>query len=260
MAGPKELPPLLKARLAARGILPRPAEPPPDALPPAPPVPLPPAPTQLLLHPAASPPLPPGWYAGWSNYAVPYFFCPGTGERSWTPPGFPPPPRHPAAAGLPDGWDVGIDGRRGGVLYYYCVKTGERKWQRPGGTAAAAPTADGAFTPAPAFTGARPGCVFKMGPHGLGYYADVRPGEAAAAPAAVAAVALPAGVIGPSASAQAAPPPPPAPAAAPPAQCAQQPPPPARRPADVDPMDPSAYSDAPVGGWGSGLDKARGGG
>ena len=28
--------------------------------------------------------------------------------------------------------------------------------------------------------------------------------------------------------------------------------------ADFDPMDPSSYSDAPVGGWGSGLARAQG--
>lgn len=261
----KALPPLLVARLAARGLKIKPAEPAAEEAAARPPPPPPPPPTTttppLLLHPAASPPLPPGWYPAFDvRYGVPYFFNPDTGARSWIPPGFPPPPRHPAAAGLPEGWDVGVDGRRGGSIYYYCVQTGERTWDRPGGgggggggDGAPTPTAPD-FAPSPSFTGPRPGCVFKMGPKGLGYYADVRRDGVQAAGTPTAAR----GSIGPAAPPSAAPPPAAAPRPA--VKRAPAPPPQPTRKQEIDPMDPAAYSDAPVGGWGSGLEKARGGG
>lgn len=51
---------------------------------------------------------------------------------------------------------------------------------------AAAESVEGAgeaFTPAPAFQGARPGCIFRLGPQGLGYYRDVPPVRTAVRPA-----------------------------------------------------------------------------
>lgn len=59
---------------------------------------------------------------------------------------------------------------------------GQRQWERPGAApalaaVAAAPTQP-AFAPSPAFAGARPGYLFKLGSQGLGYYLDTPVGAA----------------------------------------------------------------------------------
>ena len=287
----KSLPPLLLARLAKRGIVAAGGSTvgaggaivatPPDHPPPPPAPTLPPA---LVLHPASlGPPLPPGVFAAWSSaFRVPFFFSADGSYVSWTPPGVPPPRRNPAYAALAPGWDVGVDLGRGGAIYYYSMESGERTWARPGGggvRAAAAPPASAAaapslppFTPADAFSGARPGYVFTMGARGLGYYADgggggvegvgtqkaaARPSIGPAGPAPAAGNADAASVAASrSERARAAGAADPAARRAPGAGRGRgRAPPPAGRD-DVDPMDPAAYSDAPAGGWGRGLEEA----
>lgn len=220
----RDLPPLLRARLAKRGILPAEqaeasAPPPPSAHPllvwqPAPPA--------AVADIAAGPPLPPGWGCAFDwAYRLPYFYNPWTGVRTWN---------HPL------GMMVAAAG--GGGYHHHAP-------------ALLLPP----FDPSATFTGARPGWAFKMGGRGLGYYRDGEDdGEGgrghhhhppAAPPPSLAPVPDHHAHHRGGARGRGGPPP-------------HQPPPPPPPPAgSVDPMDPSAYSDAPRGGWGSGLEKAR---
>lgn len=85
---------------------------------------------------------------------------------------------------------------------YFCNSgIGASQWERPGAAAAPAPAAaldasvaaatGPSFVPAQAFSGPRPGYVFKQGGQGLGYYQDSTSSGAAASPAAPAAALLP---------------------------------------------------------------------
>lgn len=62
------------------------------------------------------------------------------------------------------------------LMLFVVLHPGQRQWERPGAapaSAAAAPApTQPAFVPSPAFAGARPGYLFKLGPQGLGYYLD----------------------------------------------------------------------------------------
>ncbi|WIA29403.1 hypothetical protein OEZ86_011907 [Tetradesmus obliquus] len=214
----------------------------------------------------------------WSNYMPPsavirvYYFNPATGERTW---------ERPAAA-LPAGWVEAVD-PNSGVKYYCNAQLGLTQWERPTAAGAAPPAAAAAsaaaFIPAAAFEGAKPGYVFKQDASGLGYYRDVGPfavntaagstgiGAAAAVTAHLAAPAQRRPVVnaapdvadddearGPRksrqeqiAERQ----------AARNAALARQGRSRAKERDELDPMDPSAYSDAPRGGWSTGLEGAQ---
>ncbi|PSC68224.1 poly-glutamine tract-binding [Micractinium conductrix] len=237
----RDLPPALRARLAARGILPKE-----DAA--------------GGGGSSGEGPLPPGWYqASDPTYNRVYFYNPTTGDRSWT---------RPAASILPPGWTEGKD-PSSGATYFYNSATGQTQWERPMGgstapraaAAAAAPTAAAAahtvangaeegplYLPAMQFGGARAGYVFKVGPSGLGYYLDrpdtnKRLGEREAAAAGAQAPRGPVVTRPPIASGGA-------------GGAAKR----GRfqgKGEALDPMDPSSYSDAPRGGWSSGLEGAQ---
>lgn len=71
----RELPPALRARLAARGILPKEEGNTPASS------------AAASLAAASEGPLPPGWYQATDpQYKSVYYYCPATGERSWTRP------------------------------------------------------------------------------------------------------------------------------------------------------------------------------
>uniref|UniRef100_A0A061RJ26 Polyglutamine-binding protein 1 n=3 Tax=Tetraselmis sp. GSL018 TaxID=582737 RepID=A0A061RJ26_9CHLO len=240
----RSLPPALLKRLQARGIKVEGEEPQPQ--------------------PASSGgELPPGWeQAVDPTYNHVYYYNPSTGERTWVRPGHGQEGAKPLPAadsdGLPPGWVAATD-PASGVAYYCNASLGLTQWERPGGSAE--------FLPAASFSGPRPGYAFKAGPSGVGYYLD-RPPAADPAAAAAAPASLPPG--GPSAAA------------------AQEP----ERPREtrqeraereqmerrmrlqaangprrrgrggpdrdeLDPMDPSAYSDAPKGGWSMGLEGSQ---
>ncbi|KAL4855963.1 Polyglutamine-binding protein 1 [Chlorella vulgaris] len=258
--GKRELPPALKARLAARGLLPKEES----------------AGTAAAGQ-AATPAaavdegaggLPAGWHQATDPaYQHVYYYNPSTGERSWTRP----------QRELPAGWTEAKDPSCG-TAYYYNAATGQTQWHRPGapaapapppwqqdrggGTAAAAaaaPSGDEAlYLPVMQFAGARPGYVFKAGPSGLGYYLDqpwvnIKLGEsepaiASAAPLGGGSGRPPlsgggrgGGSFGGGGGST------------------------AKRgryesrgaSSTVDPMDPSSYSDAPRGGWSAGLEGSQ---
>lgn len=262
VSGKRELPPAMRARLAARGILPKE-----DG-----------AGDSAATGSSSSSegPLPPGWYqAKDATYHQTYYYHPASGERSWTRP----------KSALPAGWTEGKD-PVSGVTYYYSAASGQTQWERPtaaaaappaamapaaapayaapapwqaaGGTAAAVQPQADLFLPAVQFGGARPGYVFRTGPSGPGYYLD-RPdtnrllGERTPAtheihPPVRAAAAVvgggsgrpPLGGAGSAVGGAAA------------KRGRFEP-----RGQAVDPMDPSAYSDAPRGKWSSGLEGAQ---
>eukprot|EP00887_Chlorella_sp_A99_P002218 scaffold21.g2218.t1 len=237
----KDLPPALRARLAARGLLPRE-----DG-------------AAAAAAGAAGAGLPAGWFEAVDpTYNTPYYYNPTTGERSWTRPAAPAaavatPAAGAAGGSLPPGWSEGQDPATG-TTYYYNISTGQTQWERPGGgaPAAAAPTpaAGGElFYPSPKFTGARPGLVFKTGPAGTGYYLDAPDTNRKLGERTPTTYSAP-----PSLQAEAE-------AAA--GHAAGRPPLAGGggrgrgrgRPKsdDLDPMDPSSYSDAPRGGWSAGL-------
>ncbi|WIA09323.1 hypothetical protein OEZ85_008730 [Tetradesmus obliquus] len=209
-------------------------------------------------------------YSGYQGRV--YYFNPATGERTW---------ERPAAA-LPAGWVEAVD-PNSGVKYYCNAQLGLTQWERPTAAGAAPPAAAAAsaaaFIPAAAFEGAKPGYVFKQDASGLGYYRDVGPfavntaagstgiGAAAAVTAHLAAPAQRRPVVnaapdvadddearGPRksrqeqiAERQ----------AARNAALARQGRSRAKERDELDPMDPSAYSDAPRGGWSTGLEGAQ---
>ena len=216
-------------------------------------------------------PLPPGWAQAIDpTYNTAYWFCRATGVRSWTHPAAassvfvaapppPPPPPPPAMSKLPPGWRTVVEPTTGRP--YYAHATGETSWTRPPCAAAAA--------------GLKrcKGCggfgVGLLRSHGFCLHCSVAlgcmpPGVASViAPPAPPAATLPAPTVG---LAQPAPAPRSgalmsAAAAAASARGARA----AGRGGgrgrgfeaaqELDPMDPSSYSDAPRGGWGAGLYK-----
>ena len=247
--GAAVLPPLLRARLAKRGILVPTGDEGPPAAGPARPAATGPHLVWRAVPPAAladvaAVPVPPGWGVAFDwGHRLPYFFNPWTGVRTWT---------HPlasyAGSGDPAPW-----GRP------------HQHQHQPAPPLSAPPPP---FDPSPVFTGARPGWAFKMGGRGLGYYQDDGGGGESAAgggrgggdgggPANPPPPAPGAGHRGPPGASG--PPPPAGTAGGRGGRDPAQPPPPAPPPppSAIDPMDPSAYSDAPRGGWGSGLGQAR---
>ncbi|KXZ52794.1 hypothetical protein GPECTOR_8g181 [Gonium pectorale] len=255
--GKPDLPPALRARLIARGVLPADSQQQQagagavSATRSAPAThyssaPQPPAPS------LQDEPLLPGWYEAIDpRHGRPYYYNPTTGERIWLKP----------IKSVPRGWGFARDPATG-VTYYYNPVTGERTWTRP---------VYHDYIHAPAFQGARQGYVFKMGPQGLGYYLD-DPARALAEFAAARATALSgvnsSGVIGPALRG--------APGAARETEEERKSKLEAIREQqrlrneargkatkaskedeELDPMDPAAYSDAPRGGWSVGLEGAQ---
>ncbi|GLC37825.1 hypothetical protein PLESTB_001480500 [Pleodorina starrii] len=251
-----DLPPALKARLMARGLLPsqageqgagaaaegRQAA----------------AAAAVAHHYASAPqpptpslqdePLMPGWYEAVDpRHGRPYYYNPLTGERLWLRP----------IRSLPRGWAWAADPSTG-VTYFYCPATGERTWVKP---------VNRDFIPSPSFLGARPGYVFKKGSQGLGYYAD-DPVRALAEAREEGAGAAAGGLIGPSPRGgeegeEGA-----APGGSRKSRLeaiqeqqrlrneargrgAKRGP---GQEEELDPMDPAAYSDAPRGSWSTGLE------
>lgn len=239
-AGKKQLPAALRARLAARGIIKESEnqEATPSSNGAAAPSPAPAAP---------SPSLPLGWFEALDpTYNHPYWYNPSTGERRWTKPPMP-------APSLPPGWAAAKDPNTG-QKYYFNTATGQTQWHKPGDPSqgpsitAAALADSAAFIPADAFSGPRAGFVYKQGPQGTGYYKDQ--GPMALSGAVTAVESAPAVALRPSAAVKLS-------RAdgsmkAPSARPAKK----ARQDA-FDPMDPSSYSDAPQGGWSSGLAGAQ---
>ncbi|DBA76098.1 hypothetical protein WJX77_005947 [Trebouxia sp. C0004] len=239
-AGKKQLPAALRARLAARGIIKESEgqEATPSSNGVAAPSPAPAAP---------NPSLPLGWFEALDpTYNHPYWYNPSTGERRWTKPPMP-------APALPPGWAAAKDPNTG-QKYYFNTATGQTQWHKPGdpslasSTNTTAPADSAAFIPADAFSGPRVGYVYKQGPQGTGYYKDQ--GPMALSGAVTAVESAPAVPLRPSAAVKLS-------RAdgsmkAPSARPAKK----ARQDA-FDPMDPSSYSDAPQGGWSSGLAGAQ---
>ncbi|PRW45720.1 Polyglutamine-binding 1 [Chlorella sorokiniana] len=245
--GQRDLPPALRARLAARGILPKD-----DGA------------NGSAAASEDAGPLPPGWHQATDpTYNHVYYYCPATGERSWTRP-------KPA---LPPGWTEAKD-PSSGATYYYNAALGKTQWKRPMAPAAGAPPPwqqpqaaapqqpqqaqqpqqeEQLYLPAMQFGGARSGYVFKTGPVGLGYYLDkpwvnrklgeqevaieVHAPRGAAAGRGGGRPPMGGGGGGGGAAAK---------------RGRYQ------RPDDVlDPMDPASYSDAPRGTWSTGLEGAQ---
>eukprot|EP00884_Botryococcus_braunii_P005854 jgi/Botrbrau1/1526/Bobra.0107s0014.1 len=229
---------------------------------------------------AGDPTLPPGWSSAVDvRYNSVYYYNVGTGERSWTRPGEPeapaapttgpalPPPPPPGVGSLPPGWSAGLDARTG-LVYYFNFSKGITQWERPEGEVAAiTPTGD--FHPSASFSGAVPNYVFKMGLKGLGYYKDVPWSELASTIADAApekgAEADDGRRLVPVSGDD---------AAELEAIGGQQQPKISRtekilryqerrnvgrfsRGDDIDPMDPSSYSDAPRGRWSTGMEGAQ---
>jgi hypothetical protein len=133
-----------------------------------------------------------------------------------------------AAAALPPGWHEAFDPTYRHA-YWYNPGTGERSWTRPAAAAPAPPPR--APAPPPAAAPLPPGWAQGADPSsGRPYWYNVSLN--------VTQWERPAGGVGGGA---------PAPAAGGAGRAG----------AAVDPMDPSAYSDAPRGGWGAGLEAAR---
>eukprot|EP00891_Asterochloris_glomerata_P007943 jgi/Astpho2/7943/e_gw1.00118.47.1_t len=156
----------------------------------------------------------------WQHYQPPSAILNAVAQKR--PPG---PPNKaavvPAANSLPAGWSETTDPASGSV-YYFNSGTGDRIWTRPDAATQAA------FVPATTFSGQRAGYAFKLGPLGLGYYRD----SGSAALEVSMRPPLHGSGRGGGRKGRA-------------------------MPAGVDPMDPSAYSDAPKGGWSSGLAGAQ---
>ncbi|KAL0027994.1 hypothetical protein WJX79_009299 [Trebouxia sp. C0005] len=239
-AGKKQLPAALRARLAARGIIKESEtqEAGPSSNGAAAPSQAPAAPTPFL---------PLGWFEALDpTYNHPYWYNPSTRERRWTKPPMP-------APSLPPGWAAAKDPNTG-QKYYFNTATGQTQWHKPGdpslapSNTAAAPADSAAFIPADAFSGPGPGYVYKQGTDGTGYYKDH--GPMALSGVVTAVESAPAVALRPSAAVKLS-------RAdgsmkAPSARPAKK----ARQDA-FDPMDPSSYSDAPQGGWSSGLAGAQ---
>jgi polyglutamine-binding protein 1 len=236
------------------------------------------APAQLYgVASGATAALPPGWTSAVDTiYNTVYYFNASTGERSWTRPGEvpaaattaavvpPPPPPPPKKERLPPGWRSVLDPASGKP--YFVHACGETRWERPPDAAAQAglKRCSGCGGFGTGLLKSHGYCLHcsrvlnRMPPH----TASISAPPAAASVSEAAAVAPPS-AIGPQPST--------APAAAPvnlpPATAAA-----IQREAlaamgagrgrgkgkagdaeALDPMDPSAYSDAPRGGWSRGL-------
>ncbi|GAX74779.1 hypothetical protein CEUSTIGMA_g2226.t1 [Chlamydomonas eustigma] len=246
----KDLPPALKARLLARGIIPTQE----SATAPRPAATIQAAAALTPAHapvstPAQDPTLPFGWFSAIdTTYHHVYFYNPTTGERSWTRP----------AAPLPAGWAEAKDPATG-VTYYFNAGTGQRQWERPAGASSspAAVPQQQQFIRSTAFAGRRPGYIFKMGDSGLGYYMDTPLHLQGPRPY------RPIPSVGPTVGGEEVEDDTPAgrknraerireqQLQRNQARMAK------RKQDDVDPMDPSSYSDAPKGGWGTGLEGAQ---
>mmetsp|Transcript_7540 Transcript_7540/g.14814 ORF Transcript_7540/g.14814 Transcript_7540/m.14814 type:complete len:277 (-) Transcript_7540:75-905(-) len=158
----KSLPPALLARLKARGVVQdvQPTAPPPTvedsastsgssnkvaSLPPLPPPPAFPAPP--------ADPLPDGWFESFcEKHQRTYYYHPITRERTWLRP----------ATNLLPGWGRSFD-PRSGREYFYHPASGLRQWHR-----ADAPD----FIESETFQGRHERYVFCKGPRGIGYYLD----------------------------------------------------------------------------------------
>lgn len=261
-----------------------------DGAPQQPPAAAAPAPAAPAAVAASSGPSPPEWFEAFDqNYKHPYWYNPSTGERSWTRPGAPAAAGAPAPAAaavaaapapavahqgpqLPAGWASGVDPATG-CTYYYNAAHGVTQWEPPGATAAGAAAAGRAgFERAEKFEGARPGYVFKKGPSGLGYYLDHGLKGSSATGSGRISSGADAAALHPRPSITSAPEPG-APRKTRQEQIAEAQVARnmalkrrgggggggrgARRGDEFDPMDPSSYSDAPKGGWGSGLESSR---
>lgn len=165
-ASPSLLPPALRAKLAARGIVP--------------PASVTAQQSSVAAGGAAAPagaPLPPGWLEAFdTTYYHPYWYNKSTGERTWTRPELKPQ--------LPPGWTEAQD-PSSGHTYYFNAATGVTQWERPEDTNThyaqqaqqpkliVQPNPVGElYYPCPSFMGERLGYVFKLGPSGMGYYLD----------------------------------------------------------------------------------------
>lgn len=183
----KDLPPALRARLAARGLLPQEG-------------------SGAGAATTGGDDLPPGWFSAVDpTYQTTYFYNPSTGERSWTKPAaavaVPAPTAATEAAAtaagpLPPGWSEGKD-PNSGHTYYYNPSTGQTQWEQPAATSAAAAAASAPwhqpetaataalaalapqqqeqqlFSPSPRFEGVRRGYVFKVEPAGCFWILNV---------------------------------------------------------------------------------------
>jgi len=279
----KSLPPALLARLAKRGIVATGANPSavastlsqatlpsaPSVAPSSPPAPsvapsspqpavtTDPGPCPHLDAHAFDPQgLPPGWReARDTARGLPYFYHPLKGFRSWNlPPGSGP-------HWLPEGWRVGHDAT--GHRYYYNKQLCRTIYDHPvllDVTPVEAPTSvDNMFRSSTTWAGCQPGFVFKKGLKGVGYYWDdvsteARIASTSSRPPVVGVASRPAAPVsqvvsrtvestlglapGEGASA---------------VRKSSSTQGGASFPHGVDPMDPSAYSDAKKGGWGVGL-------
>eukprot|EP00198_Chlamydomonas_reinhardtii_P007647 XP_001696984.1 predicted protein [Chlamydomonas reinhardtii] len=153
----------------------------------------------------------------WTNYQPPSAVLAAIAAKSGAPPPRPPGERlwlRPIKS-LPRGWAFGTCPATG-VTYYYNPRTGERTWSKP---------VQQDFLPSPSFIGAKAGYVFKKGPQG--------DGDGGARKSRLEAIAEEQrrrnearGKV------------------------------PKNKKVDdeLDPMDPAAYSDAPRGGWSTGLE------
>jgi len=174
----------------------------------------------------------------WQNYVPPSKVLSAIRERDGTTDDPPSPKRSCQEAPLPAGWDEAFDPTYR-QTYYYNSQTGERSWTKPGQTPLPTNWYEGIdqnsgyvyyynpveqitqwqppFYPSAEFCGDSPGYVFKKGELGLGYYSEARQEDKKRT------------------------------------ERRQR-----RKKAEtLDPMDPSSYSDAPIGDWNSGLSGAQ---
>lgn len=169
--------------------------------------------------------LPAGWFKAMDpKYNKLYYYNPDTGERKWKKP----------KPKLPPGWYSGKD-HKSGRPYYYHPESLTSQWHIPSHSAV---EPSHPFVPSPTFQGPKLGYVFKSGDKGVGYYSDVVPKRVA--------VVAPVQREYPRAV------PRPPRAGLPEIQAKRNR---GRSKEDaIDPMDPSAYSDAPRGTWSTGLE------
>jgi len=134
-------------------------------------------------EPPADATLPPGWEKAMDpTYNHEYYYNASTGERSWVRPGASPAAAAPAASAhsqLPQGWVEAVD-PASGATYYCNAALGLTQWTRPMGASSGIPALQEAFQASDTFTGPRLGYVFKSGPLGPGYYLDTPPAPGSA--------------------------------------------------------------------------------
>ncbi|GMH45421.1 hypothetical protein BSKO_13378 [Bryopsis sp. KO-2023] len=175
--------------------------------------------------------LPPGWFKAMDpKYNKLYYYNPDTGERRWKKP----------KPKLPQGWYSGKD-PKSGKPYYYHPESLRSQWHFPTPIPPAL-EAPKQFIPSQAFQGPRQGFVFKAGDQGLGYYSDILPKRFPIIAPVLGEYPVPVNrpVIRPPR------------VGLPEIQAKRNR---GRNKEDsIDPMDPSAYSDAPRGTWSTGLE------